>query len=237
MDTQILTADNVWGFATAMILMVIYCVPVQSWGRWIGSYHNVRNSRRSSPEHTIQQSTKVHECNKPSIHKVTFVSPLPHPPTDTTEVSEETETSSENECYIIEEVSRTPAAGRPFTPQQQQHHHHQPTRPVQFIQPIRLEDIPESPCPALNAALNLKNKLLRQDAVCNRTVSGSTAGSSSAHKHRRSSTVGSIRTLPNTPTDPGRLRKHRSLHSLQESSTTQRDSQVLRRLSRVGSTR
>mmetsp|Transcript_12938 Transcript_12938/g.24572 ORF Transcript_12938/g.24572 Transcript_12938/m.24572 type:complete len:223 (-) Transcript_12938:194-862(-) len=220
MDIQLLlTVDNAWSFATALVLMVLYCVPVQIWNPWSCLSKISQKSSKSE----IQQSPSLQKCNKPSNHKVTFVSPLPHQPTDTTEVSEITE-SSENECDIIREVFRTPGTSHLSTPQHQ-------TRPIQVIQPIRLADIPESPCPALNSALKLKNKLLRQDAVCNRTVSS--AGSSSAHKHRRSQTMGSFRSIPKAPT-PAKLQRIRS-QDVQHSSTMQRDSEVLRRLSRVGS--
>ena len=211
MDIQILTVDNAWSIATALLLIVLYCVPVQIWKQWTSVF--VDHSRKTQ----VQQSSPLNKCKQ--NNKVTFVSPLPHPPTDTTEVSEETDVS-ENECELVKEVFRTPGTTPLCTPQQH-------TRPIKFVQPIRLADIPESPCPALNSALKLKNKLLRQDAVCNRSVSS--AGS--AQKHRRCSTMGSLR-FPKAPT-PAKLQRHRS-HDPEKSSTVQRDSQVLRRLSQVG---
>lgn len=177
---SIFTGDNAWNIATALLMMVVYVVPVQYW--------DCLKQRKQS----IQQQQQQLSCpsTPPPITKhlrrVSIVSPLPHPATDTTEVSEETEASDSVDDHIeVKEMFRTPPVSKPSK-----------SKPVKIIgKPIRLAGIPESPCPALNSALKLKRKLMRHDAACHGSVSGGSSTGSGKH-HRRSHTSCSLSKTP-----------------------------------------
>ena len=176
------SVDNAWNIATALLLVAMYCVPVQCWD-CLSRQKQSSKQRQQQPKH--QLSSTPCPISK-HLRKVTILSPLPHPSTDTTEVSEETESSELlDERYRVQEVVRNP---RPVsTPR---------AKSVKIIgKPFRLAGIPESPCPALNSALKLKRKLMRHDAVGSR---GSVSGESTGSSRRRRSNPGPV-ILPKTP--------------------------------------
>ena len=209
---QYLTPDNVCGLITALLLVIFYSIPMETWKRIIPS-KALSNEKLHPQQVTISRTSK----QGGNVRKVTILSPLPHPPTDTTEVTEESETS-EMTTDSIQEVFRSALS----TPSPK-------TRPVKVVgKPSRLANIPESPCPALNSALKLKRKLLRPGACSSRSVSSSASshgGSSRKPSHRRSTTANSI------PKTPRRLPLQRHSSVDHPMSTRKRDSYFLNRLS------
>ena len=140
-----ISVDNAWNCATALLVIAMYFVPVRYWDCLISS----RQQPQSKEGQQKQQPSCTGAITKHN-RKVSIMSPLPHPSTDTTEVSEETEHSESCDYgYEIKEVFRSPPVKAPSKSKQ-----------VQIIgKPIRLAGIPESPVPALNSALKLKQKL------------------------------------------------------------------------------
>ena len=187
--------DNVWNIATALLIMAVYCAPAQCWK----CLHSIKQRCSSKQQQDNQQSPSTPPTTK-HARKVTILSPLPHPPTDTTEVSEETEASFD-ERYELKEYFQTPPPLS--TPSK--------SKPVKVVgKPVRLAGIPESPCPALNSSLKLKRKLLRHDAACqSSSVSGGAStgsGRRSHYHHRRSHTAFQPQIPTRTP-----LRRFRSV--------------------------
>lgn len=217
------SAENAWNIATALLIIAVYCVPVQYWGCLNSIRQGQSASKQTHEQQQSSSSTAAPLITKPE-RKVTILSPLPHPATDTTEVSEETEVSeSYDDHYQVEEVFQTPPSLKTIS---------KSSKPVRVIggKPIRLPDIPESPCPALNSALKLKRKLMRHDIACHASLSGSinSTGSGKQQGHRRSHTGF---TVPPKAPKPGPIRRYSSLDHPAADGNLKRDVLLLNRLS------
>lgn len=224
-DFGILSTDNGWSVATALLLIVIYSLPMQFWRKctWCQS-----SSNQQQQQPTTQ--SEIQRAHGQAIRKVTIS--LPHPPTDSTEVSEETEFSEmtedgEEDVSEVFENVKTTKATIPVLPspslQSQK-------RPVVLVgSPLRLADIPESPCPLMNCTKKLKDKLLRHSARCNRSVASGSSSSASRESSRRRNK--SVVSLPKLPAKDGNLRRYRSADSPTTKERTKRDAFLLNRIS------
>lgn len=218
LESEMFTTDNGWGFVTALLLIALYSLPLQFWRRLTWS----RSSNLQQKQIGLSGMADSH-----AIRKVTV--PLPHPLTDTTEITEESEFSEMTEDnYEISEVypDVTPAAPKQVKPKKQ----------VVFVGDSMppLAGIPETQCPALSSSLKLKEKLLRKGMMCNRSIASGSSSSSSRGtgtcSHRRHKSHGTdefLKTLPH-----GALKRYSSVDSPATMQRVRRDALLLNRLSR-----
>lgn len=181
----------------ALLLILFYSIPAQC----ICSLWPFRrtHSSRCSGKH-------ARFCEPHDTSSATHATLLPHPPTDTTETSEETEVSEMTDEHSDDDETQVVRPARPLL---------RPTMKYVADTPpqlLRLAKIPEGPCPTMQCALKLKNKLLRQSFVsCGRSDSSGSQASSRKKARRRSTAVHamSFSSTPLVPQIPASGRSHR----------------------------